>query len=260
MKKWIWLLLAAVTVAAGAFLPGLLLKASPLPELDTDYQKLTISSQSSSAYTWRMERIAEHYFGEGEHLLFTYISEETPEQGDGEGYEQFLTQIETLTRRGTLPEAVAAALKEGGSYRINYYYLFDTQAVSGFRIAEFVASNTNWKITACMDVESGLLGKVEYSGSRLIPGGGATPESSWYDVLRGYAEYLGLSATPEIIPEEDAQLTAGGTRQYYEEHTADKWRARMASGDPAWMELRVIRNDHMATVAVYNGGTDSAER
>ena len=260
MKKWILLLLAAVTVIAGAFLPELLLKASPLPELDTDYPKLTISSQSSSGYTWRMERIAEHYFGEGEHLLFTYISEETPEQGDGEGYRQFLAQMEALAQRGVLPESVGNALKEGGSYRINYYYLFDSQAVSGFRIAEFSASDTNWRITACMDVESGLLAKVEYSGSRLIPGGAATPESSWYDVLRGYAEYLGLSTTPEKIPEENAQLTAEGTRQYYEEHTADKWRAQMASGDPAWMELRVIRSDHMSTIAVYNGGTESGER
>ena len=28
----------------------------------------------------------------------------------------------------------------------------------------------------------------------------------------------------------------------------------MASGDSAWMELRILRSDYLATIAVYNGG------
>ena len=255
MKKWMILLLTLLVVIAGAFLPEILLKAASLPELDKDYPMPAISSQSSSGYTWRMERIAEHYFGEGENLLSTYISEETPEQGDGEGYRQFAAQLNTLSTQGVIPEEVSTLLESDRNYRINYFYLFDTQAVSGFRIAEFSVSDTNWHITACIDMESGLLAKVEYGGSRLIPGGAAYPKTSWYDVLRDYAEYLGLSTTPEKHSENTAQLTIGGTRQYYEEHTADKWRAKMASGDSAWMELRVIRSDYMATIAVYNGGT-----
>lgn len=252
MKKWMIVVLAAALVIAGAFLPEVLLRANRLPELDMDHQPLSITSQSSSDYTWRMERIAEHYFGEGEHLLFTYISEETQEQENREGFELFLEQLRLLTELGVLPETVAAQLEESPRYRINYYYLFDSQTVSGFRIADFSASGTGWQINACLDVESGRLAKVEYSGSRLVPGGSAYPETSWYDVLRGYAQYLGLLTTPEKGPEQPE--LSSGARQYYDEHTADKWMSHMATGGTSWMELRVIRGDHQAVIAVYNGG------
>ena len=251
MKKWMIALLAIALVAAGAFLPELLLKASPLPELDMDYQPLSITSQSSSDYTWRMERIAEKYFGEGESLLSTYISEEGPDQG--EGYEAFLGELSELTRLGVLPEQVEETLKAGTDYRIRYYYLFDSQAVSGFRIAEFTAAATNWRVVMCMDVESGKVAKIDYGGSKLIPGGVVYPESSWYDVLRGYAQYLGLHTTPNATPE-TVTLTPEGARQYYDGITVDKWTAPMASGASGWMELRVLRGDYLATVAVYNGG------
>ena len=198
MKKWLILALTAVLVAAGAFLPEALLRAAPLPELDVEGQPLSITSQSSSDYTWRMERIAEHYFGEGEHLLFTYISEETQDQGDGAGYRQFQEQLTELTELNVLPDQLDALLEDSPRYRINYYYLFDSQAVSGFRIAEFSIS---------------------------------TPEKG-----------------------QEQPVLEGGARQYYDEHTADKWMSRMASGGSAWMELRVIRGDRQATVAVYNGG------
>ena len=252
MKKWMIGLLAIALVAAGAFLPELLLKASPLPEPDINYQPLSISSQSSSDYTWRMERIAEHFFGEGEHVLFTYISEETPEQGSFEGHDQFLRELTSLTELGVLPEQVISYLDGSERYRINYYYLFDSQSVGGFRIADFSASGTGWQVNACMDVESGKLAKIDYSGSRLVPGVAALPASRWSDVLRGYAQYLGLDTTPEKTQEQT--ILEGGARQYYEEHTADKWTSHMASGSAGWMELRVIRGDHQAVVAVYNGG------
>lgn len=252
MKKWMILALTAALVAAGAFLPEALLRAAPLPELDVEGQPLSITSQSSSDYTWRMERIAEHYFGEGEHLLFTYISEETQDQGDGAGYRQFQEQLTELTELNVLPDQLAELLEAPPRYRINYYYLFDSQTVSGFRIAEFSVSGINYQVDACMDVESGRLAKVEYSGSRLIPGGYVVPKSSWYDVLRGYAQYLGMDTTPEKGQEQP--VLEGGARQYYDEHTADKWMSHMASGGSAWMELRVIRQDRQATVAVYNGG------
>ena len=252
MKKWMILALAAVLVAAGAFLPEALLRAAPLPELDVEGQPLSITSQSSSDYTWRMERIAEHYFGEGEHLLFTYISEETQDQGDGAGYRQFQEQLTGLTELNVLPDQLAELLEENPRYRINYYYLFDSQTVSGFRIAEFSVSGINYQVDACMDVESGRLAKVEYSGSRLIPGGSVVPKSSWYDVLRGYAQYLGMDTTPEKGQEQP--VLEGGARQYYDEQPADTGMSHMASGGSAWMELRVIRQDRQATVAVYNGG------
>lgn len=253
MKNWLIILLAVLVVAAGALLPELLLRADPQPELELDYGRVSVTSQSSSDYTWRMERIGEKYFGEGEHLLSTYISEEGSGQPSREGYDQFRQELERLLELGVLPQSVREVLEESQDYRIRYYYLFDSEAVSGFRIAEFTAAATNWRVFACMDVESGRLAKVDYGGSRLIPGGVVYPESSWYDVLQGYAQYLGLHTIPNATPEA-VTLPPQGARQYYDGITVDKWTAPMASGGPAWMELRVLRENYLATVAVYRGG------
>lgn len=253
MKNWIIVVLAVLVVIAGAFLPELLLRVESQPEIDLDYGQVAVTSQSSSDYTWRMEQIAEKYFGEGEELLSTYIREEGPDQQSQEGYEQFCQELSRLLDLGVLPESLQSPLAELKDYRIRYYYLFNSETVSGFRIAEFTASGTNWKVSACMDVESGKLAKVEYGGSQLIPGGVVYPESSWYDVLRGYAQYLGLDTTPNATPETPT-LTPEGARQYYDGITVDKWTSPMASGDSAWMELRVLRENYLATVAVYHGG------
>lgn len=253
MKNWIVILLALLVVIAGAFLPELLLRADSQPELDLDYHQVSITSQSSSGYTWRMDQIGEKYFGEGDHLLSTYISEEVPGQQSQEGYAQFREELARLADLGVIPEAVTALLEEEQDYRIRYHYLFDSESVSGFRIAEFTAAAANWRISACMDVESGKLAKVEYGGSQLIPGGTVYPRSSWYDVLRGYAQYLGMDTTPNATPEA-VTPTLQQARHYYDSITVDKWTSPMASGDSAWMELRVLREDYLATIAVYHGG------
>lgn len=253
MKNWIIILLALLVVIAGAFLPELLLGADSLPELDLDYGQVSVTSQSSSGYTWRMEQIGEKYFGEGEHLLSTYISEEGPEQQSQEGYAQFREELGQLMDLGVIPQNIETLLEEKRDYHIRYYYLFDNESVSGFRIAEFTASAANWRISACMDMESGKLAKVEYGGSRLIPGGTVYPQSSWYDVLRGYAQYLGLDTTPNATPEA-VTPTLQQARHYYDSITVDKWTSPMVSGDSAWMELRVLREDYLATIAVYHGG------
>lgn len=253
MKNWLIILLAVLIVAAGAFLPELLLRTAPQPELELDYGQVAVTSQSSSDYTWRMERIGEKYFGEGEHLLSTYISEEGPDQQSREGWEQFRQELERLQELGVLPQQLQTLLEENQDYRIRYYYLFDSEAVSGFRIAEFTASAVNWRLTATMDVESGRLAKVAYGGSLLIPGGTVYPQTSWYDVLQDYAQYLGLNTTPSSTSQTPT-LTPEGARQYYESITADKWTAPMAGGGSAWLELRVLRENYLATIAVYNGG------
>lgn len=253
MKHWIIVLLAVLVVIAGAFLPELLLRVESQPEIDLDYGQVAVTSQSSSDYTWRMEQIAEKYFGEGEQLLSTYIREEGPDQQNREGYELFRQELGRLLDLGVIPQGVQEVLDKNQDYRIRYYYLFNSETVSGFRIAEFTAAAANWRVSACMDVESGKLAKVEYGGSQLIPGGVVYPQSSWYDVLRGYARYLGLDTTPNATPETPA-LTPEGARKYYDGITVDKWIAPMASGDAAWMELRVLRENYLATVAVYHGG------
>lgn len=250
MKNWLIILLVAAVVVAGAFLPELLLKWSSPPELNVDGQQVAITSQSSSDYTWRMGTLAESYFGEGEQLLTTYISQASPEDSAGEEYAQFLAEFDRLTQIGVMPQAARELLQPDTDYRIRYYYLFDSQAVSGFRYAEFTAAATNWRIHACMDVESGRLVRLDYGGSKLFPGGEITPQTSWYDVLRGFGQYLGLSDTPSADSTQEAQ----GARKYYDSVTADRRTATVASGGSAWLELRVLRDNYIATVTVYQDG------
>lgn len=254
MKNWIIVLIAVLVVLLGAFAPEVLLNWLSHPEVDMDYQQVSVSSESSSDYTWRMTCLAEHYFGEAEHQLTTYISEAEPGEEGSELHTQFLTELDRLIDAGVAPEQLRRLLDGYAGYRIRLYYLFDTDAVSGFRFAEFVVASTNWRIVMCLDVESGKLAMLEYGGSDLIQGGSATPLGSWYDVLREYAEYLGLSTIPIATPEQPEEAEASSVRLYHDSCTADKWTAHMASGGSAWLELRVLREDYLATIAVYDGG------
>lgn len=250
MKNWIILFLAAAVVIAGAFLPELLLNWSAPPELEMDYQQVTITSQSSSDYTWRMDTLAEHYFGDGVDLRNTYISQITAEDGQGEEYQQFLNELSQLIQAGVVSEEVKALLEGSGDYRICYYYLFDSAAVNGFRYAELTAAGSNWRIFLSMDVESGKLVRVDCGGSRLYPGGEVLPQGSWYDVLRSFGSYLGLSDTGVLLQtEEESQ----GARVYYDANTADTWSAGVSGSNSAWVELRVLKENYTAVITVYRG-------
>lgn len=256
MRNILILLLTVILVIVGAFLPDLLL-SNIQPEVELNYPQVAVSAKTSSDYAWRMERLSEHYFGEGEQLLTTYISEVMPSEEGSEAYAQFMTALQQLTDMGVVPESVMQLLDGSLDYRIRYYYMFDSEAVSGFRFAEFIAAAGSWRVTMSMDVESGKLAKVEYGGSNLIPEKLAIPKTSWYDVLRSYSEYLGMSGSviPQTEqPETAASETDGSARQYYDSCTAERWAAHVAPGDSAWMELRVLRDNFHATIAVYDGG------
>ncbi len=251
MKNWLIILLAAVVVAIGAFLPSLLLKASPPPELDMDYQALSISSQSSSDYTWRLDTLAEFYFGEGDKLRNTYLSQATAEDG-GQEYAQMMQQFDALADAGVVPDAACQLLEESEDYRIRYYYMFDSQTVSGFRYAELTAAGTNWRIFLALDVESGRLVRVDYGGSKFFPGGDVLPQSSWYDVLRSFGQYLGLADQAQLTGA--TQTQSEGARRYYDDNTADVRRAAVTGGYGSWVELRVLRENYTAIVTVYRSG------
>lgn len=248
MRNLIIIALTALLVAACAFLPELFLRNTTLPELEQ--QSITVTADTTSDYAWRMGRIGEYYYGDGENLLTTYISQVSAEEAGEESWNQFFSELNQLTAAGVVPSTVSELLVENTNYRIRYYYLFDSEALSGFRIAEFVASGKEWAVNLCMDVDSGKLAKVEYSGSRLIPSNDAYPENftSWYDVLRGYGEYLGLTGIPKPVvvqPQTQARL-------YYDSNTADQWFGTTTS--TAWMELRVLRENLKLTITVYNAG------
>lgn len=252
MRNWLIIFLVAAVVVAGAFLPEVLLNRSPLPELDMEQRELSISAQSSSDYTRRMDALGEYYFGEGLNLLSTYISQVTPEDEDSEAINQFLTEFRTLAASGVIPENVEKLLDEKTDYRIRYYYMFDSQSVSGFRYAELTAAASNWRIFLCMDMDSGKLVRVDYGGSLLFPNGQVSPQSSWYDVLRAFGTYLGLSDTP--LTAEETETPSEGARKYYDANTADFRRASVPLGGSAWVELRALKENYSAIITVYRGG------
>lgn len=254
MRNILIILLTVVIVIAGAFLPELLL-SSDQPEVELNYQMVNVVSGNSSDYAWRMERLSEHYFGEGTQLLNTYMSEIVPSEEGSESYTQFMNALMQLRGLGVVPEQVMEVLEGSQDYRIRNYYMFDNESVNGFRYAEFVAAAGSWRVTMCMDVESGKLAKIEYGGSKLIPEKMAIPETSWYDVLRGYGDYLGLS--PNKLPDSRLpvqEAAANSARQYYDSCTAEHWAAPVAPENSAWMELRVLREQFQVTIAVYDGG------
>ena len=252
MKNWLIIFLVAAVVIAGAFLPEVLLNRSPLPELNLSQQELAISAQSSSDYTHRMDALGEYYFGEGLNLLSTYISQVTPEEGGTEAIEQFLTEFHKLASDGVIPDTVGQLLDENADYRIRYYYMFDSQSVSGFRYAELTAAASNWRIFLCMDMDSGKLVRVDYGGSLLFPNGQVSPQTSWYDVLRAFGTYLGLSDTP--LTAGKAESPSEGARKYYDSNTADFRRVSVSLGGSAWVELRALKENYSAIITVYRGG------
>lgn len=252
MKNWLIIFLVAAVVIAGAFLPEILLNQSPLPELDMTQRELSVSAQSSSDYTWRMNSLGEYYFGEGLNLLSTYISQVRPEDEDTDAFDQFRTECGKLTAGGVIPETVQALLDGSTDYRIRYYYMFDNQTVGGFRYAELTAAASNWRIFLCMDMESGKLVRVDYGGSLLFPDGQARPQTSWYDVLRAFGTYLELSGTPLTATE--TEEASEGARKYYDSNTADVRRAGVSPSSSAWVELRALKESYNAIITVYRGG------
>lgn len=256
MKNLIIIALTILIVLLGAFLPELLLRGNSAPEVRMDYQQVRITSQSSSDYAWRMERISEQYYGDGIDLLMTYISEVEPSEEGSDIHTQFMNELGRLVKAGAVPSQVEELLTDNLKYRIRYFYLFDNETVSGFRIAEMVVSDKSWNVTLCMDVESGKLAKIQYGGSPLLQGQNSYPEgfTSWYDVLRGYADYLGLKSQLTGKPAQSKQTGEDSARRYYESVTADKWLARVDTGSSAWMELRVLREKTQVSISVFDGG------
>lgn len=253
MRNLLIVLLTAVIVAACAFLPGFLLERAPDPELELNGTQVSVSSESSSGYAWRMSRIAAPQFGGGSQIFETYIPQSYDEETE-ELKERFLKELAELCAAGALPEGLLEYSELRENAIINYFYVVDTDAFRGFRIAVFQADSERISITMTMDIESGKLAIVEYGG-RALTAMGAMPvqSTSWYDVLRSYADYLGLSSGAISVPPQESGEKEEGPWRYYDEITADRLAVPTASGEDAWLELRVLRDTYYVTLAVYRG-------
>lgn len=256
MKNLLIVLLTAAIVIAGAFLPKYLLEKSGTPELDMNYQQVTVNSESSSDYAWRMEQIAEHYYGDGSSQLSTYYSTLEEENEREELWDQFLRELFQLSEQKVLAPDILPEIKEVPDYSIRLFYIFDSDTVSGFNVAELTAAAGDWQLTATMDVESGKLARIQTLGKQW---GSAnflrSPEaSSWYDSLRGYADYLGMEQSSIRVPDREGDPAALTVRKYFEEKTLDRLAANITGQGNTWMELRALQETNQASICVYQGG------
>lgn len=253
MRNLILILLTILIVITGVFLPGLLLKNASAPEIKLDYQEVNITSETSSDFPWRMARMGDNYYGDNPNLLRTFISREEedgvePTEESLERREPFLKELQLLADRKVISQELVDALGEIEAFSVSYYYLFDSAAVSGFRIAEYHISDRGWEFSATIDVESGKLGRIYSSGRHFGYRSNFTAESaSWYDVVRHYADYLGMSQTAFTAEGESSPLQG-----YHDKITADRLAATISGTD--WLEVRAMSENASVTLCVYRGG------
>lgn len=249
MRNLLIVLLTVVIVVMGALLPQFLLGRTNTPALDTEYQQLSITSEDSSDYAWRLEMVGDHYYADRSDLMSSYISGAFNEEQLGEMHGQFERQLEELTRKRILSTKLLDEIRQAENYTINCFYIFDTKDLAGFRIAVMNVSGTGWSSTITMDMESGKLARLELTREawKNLP---FRPESvvSWYDTLRSFADYLGLAQTEFQLLDQDADTT-----EYYEKITQDRLSALVA-GSPSWVETRVLQNSYTTTLCVFQGG------
>lgn len=253
MRNLLIVLLTVVIVAACAFLPGFLLERAPDPELELNGSQVSIASESASGYAWRMSRIAANRFGGSLPIFETYIPQPYDEETE-ELKVRFRKELAELCAAGVLPEGLSELPGLEENVFINYYYVVDTAAFRGFRIATFLMDSGQLHLEMTMDIESGKLAYVEFGGGALTSMGAISARSSsWYDVLRSYADYLGLSSGAISVPPQEDTETEEGPWLYYSEITADRLAVPTSAGEETWLELRVLRDSYQVILAVYRG-------
>lgn len=262
MRNLLIVLLTAVLVVVGAFLPRLLLDNAMEPELELEYQQVAISAETSSDYAWRMERIATYQYGDDPDLLSTYIPVDMNSDDARELQEQLMKQIAVLADQGVLSQTIAAELltDENLQWDVHCFYLFDQGAINGLRIAMFDVMRTfangviDQQFYATMDVESGKICSLHTVGS--VWGINANlfgqEASSRYDILRAFADYLGLSSGAITAPAIDKNNPG---RNYYESYTVERLAANLPTSGSAWLETRImIPSPDSAFLCVFQGG------
>lgn len=249
MRNLLIVLLTVVIVVMGALLPQFLLGRTSTPALDTDYQQLSITSEDSSDYAWRLEMIGDHYYADRSDLMSSYISGAFNEAELYELRVQFEEQLEEMTKKRILAPKLLDEIRQAESFTINCFYVFDTKDLAGFRIAVINLSGTGWSTNITMDLESGKVARIEVTREswKNLP---FRPESvvSWYDTLRSFADYLGMAQTEFQLRDQDADTT-----EYYEKITQDRLSALVA-GSPSWVQTRVLQNSYTTTLCVFQGG------
>lgn len=241
-------ILVLAIVAAGAFAPQLALAISPEPELDADYRELNLGAESSSDYAWRLERIAAFNHGNAEDLLTTYVPIEPDSQEYDDLMGQLWKQLGILGESGILSQSFLEQLEESareGDVDATSYYLFDRKLIGGMRILVTSIFSDGQAFSVTMDQESGKICTVTGNGVRWGQEHIFLRDSeSRYDILRRFADYLGLSQSAIQVPT--------SPDEYYESITAERLAANLP-GSESWLETRLLRSTNSVTVCIYRG-------
>lgn len=250
MRNLLIVLLTVLIVAAGLFLPQLLLGREKLPELDTQYQMVTVTSEDSSDYAWRMQMIGDHYYADRDDLMSSYISGAFSQVELYDLRIQFEEELEKLAERKVISEEMLKEILEEDSFTVNCFYIFDTNDLAGFRIAVMNFASSGWSASITMDLESGKLGRIEFKAEQWRKLS-FRPDTvySWYDIVRGYADYLGLAQAAFQMRPDEIPAT-----EYYEKITADSLIAKVDGSGDAWLETRVLQSGLTTTLCVFQGG------
>lgn len=248
MRNLLIILLVAALVVSGAFLPQYLLGREQLPELEGEYQLVSVTSEDSSDYAWKMEMLGDHYYSDREDLMSSYISGAFSEEESSGVRHQFETELAELVRKRVISTELLDAVLAAEEYQLNCFYIFDTKDLTGFRIAVLTVSAKGYTVDMTMELESGKLGRLEATVSTWQKLS-VRPDTvtSWYDTLRSYADYLGLSQGVAEIREEKPDSA------YTEKITVDQLTAQLPNSD-AWLQVRALQHGITTTICVYQGG------
>lgn len=252
MRNLLIVLLAAALVIAGAFLPQMLLNRQQVPELRSEYQLVNVTSEDSSDYAWKMRMLGDHYYADREDLMSTYISGAFSEQETKELRGKFEKELAELVRKKVISTDLLDAVLGEETSTINCFYIFDTGSLAGFRIAVMTVGGKGWQATVTLELESGKIGRIEtvIETWRKLP---VRPEAvySWYDTLRGYGDYLGLSQSAFSLPEQVEST------EHLEKITQDRLTAQFPDS-AEWLQIRAMQYGITTTLCVYSGGEAGA--
>lgn len=226
MKKRVPLLaivLTALVIAAGAFLPEYILEHSAAPKFDLDYQIVTVSVEESTDYFWRLLRYADYNAGSSvrsSNITTTDVTNHYTDVELDEMLEQCMDEAEALSEHGILPSTVMTSVR-AGEQSIYVEYYFDSETMRGFQIGvmNIYDSSRGIEIYVETDLSGGKVFCVKLSGvSQQQMEKAYSDFSSWDELVLAYADYLGLDKQIDT-GDSEAEEAYETVRDYYREKT-----------------------------------------
>lgn len=234
-------------VIAGLVLPGYLLKLDKTPSFDLEgYRTVEISTAASTDYAWRL-RIIVNFFvgGGGPDFTYSNVTEQYTEEQRENIQQQFISQLSDLENRGVLAGGTGEKVSRARRVESEIYYLFDPTEIRGTQCAVVTVIDPDdpglWLISGIIDLESNkILGFSGYTSVWLgLMDQISAEETTYQEILEGYAEYLGMvEPTGEIdVPEEPPRTFYADRNNYVAELRPVALPSDRSSAMRLWLEV-----------------------